>query len=211
MENLFTYCYDSPTMGRDNNGTIYEDLEAYCYNHFVGRARWEAIDYYRYAIIAKNNISRNGECIRVRLTPCCDSAYEYEIIQSSQISNIYVEDKFITEGDDVPDTAIDRDPDRIWFRALIFFNEPYREPVERYIYSEYIYIIFTFDSYYLGSLTNEEPVRVRKDPSRNNGWLFEVEKGTSVTILKTTIDNTWWYVNTPYGNGWVQRDYIQSY
>ena len=59
--------------------------------------------------------------------------------------------------------------------------------------------------------SNEEPVRVRNDPSRNNGWLFEVEKGTSVTILKTTTDNTWWFVNTPYGNGWVQRDYIQIY
>ena len=201
--NVFSYCANNPIIRIDPTGKAFEDLEVFLYKKYITHHRYTDVDHFTYGVFADGVKS-----IRLRETPFCSSLAGYEVVSEDEIENLYVFDQTHTEGDDLPDGAIDNDPNRVWFNVVVFFKDYRREPFFGYVWSNNLYVPHPLKPYYLGSRENDGYVNVREEPGEKSNRLYEVQSDTPVTLLKIDPEKNWHYVNTPYGNGWVHPDYI---
>ena len=207
--NLFAYCLNNPVIRFDKNGFLFEELVEYLRPTCISNeAALDETLHYTYAEIAINANTINGTRLRYREKPYCTED-NYTICDKKDISSIYVYKKEVVEGVNLPDEAIDRDPDRIWFSAIIFWNEPASRPHECWISADYLYLIL--GDHWVGDQNNENWTNLRSEPSIKSTPKGQLDKYTPVTVIKEDMEQGWSYVSSPIGCGWVKNRYINTY
>ena len=187
--NLFAYCLNNPIIRSDKNGFLFEELVEYLRPTCISNeAALDETLHYTYAEIAINANTINGTRLRYREKPYCTE---------------------VVEGVNLPDEAIDRDPDRIWFSAIIFWNEPASRPHECWISADYLYLIL--GDHWVGDQNNENWTNLRSEPSIKSTPKGQLDKYTPVTVIKEDMEQGWSYVSSPIGCGWVKNRYINTY
>ena len=97
--------------------------------------------------------------------------------------------------------------DSEWLEALLIHDNGYVS--KGYVHAEGIHIVLGYQS---KVVIGDGYLNVRRTPSKANGKrLFTLEPGTWVYELFRNKDDTWSYISSPKGSGWVMSEFLESF
>lgn len=192
--NVFTYCSNRSTMFSDHSGMIMDHLEEY----FKMKKDKRNVDDYTVAELTTDNVNFRYYPYIVSKNP--------ERYSMDDIDHIYVNKRFIFEGDDTPESAINPDPNRVWFEVIIFSKRiyPQGEAMEGYMCADYINMPLGGNN----RTYTSAKINVREEPNTDKYRKFELEEGICVTPLYADPKKNWFFCCTPKGSGWIDRTFL---
>ena len=196
--NLYCYCGNNVLNNEDQSGMLWESLINYL--QITYKYQYKQLDNYSIGEL-------RGTDVAFRRHPYVDSNERWEM-DPDYVDSLYVKDRFLFEGNDVPGDAINRDPSRIWYAVILFPKEkfsPFRKPLVGYICAEYVYLPFGNNNNGMITTTN---VNLRYTPSKDEYRKAVLPQDTNVTPLFSDESNRWYYCNTPNGLGWILKDFL---